>query len=133
MNSKIKSGFLILVLIQAAHSIEEYIGRLWEVFPPAKFLTSLFSENHEKGFLIVNIGLLTFGILCWWFPIRGNYSAAKGILWFWIILETINGIGHTVWSIIQKEYTPGVVTAPLLFIVAVYLAIITARLSRHKQ
>jgi hypothetical protein len=133
MNSKIKSGFLILVLIQAAHSIEEYIGRLWEVFPPAKFLTSLFSENHEKGFLIVNIGFLTFGILCWWFPIRGNYSAANGILWFWIILETINGVGHPIWSIIQKEYTPGVVTAPLLFVVAAYLAITMVRLTRHKQ
>ena len=133
MNSKIKSGFLILVLVQGAHSIEEYIGKLWEVFPPATFLTSLLSEDHEKGFLIVNIGLFTFGILCWLFPIRGNYSAANGILWFWIILETINGIGHTVWSIIQKGYTPGVVTAPLLFIVAMYLAIITARLTRHKQ
>jgi len=131
MNSKIKTGFLILVLVQAGHSFEEYIGRLWEVFPPAEFLTSLFSKNNETGFLIVNIGLLIFGILCWLFPIRGNYSVAKGVLWFWIVLEAINGIGHTAWSIIESRYTPGVITAPLLFVVAMYLAITTVRLSRQ--
>ncbi len=121
MSTKIKSIFLVLVLIQAMHSIEEYIGKLWEVFPPAAFLTALFSKNLETGFLIANIGLFVFGILCWLFPVRGNYSTAKGILWFWIILETINGLGHTVWSIYQQSYTPGLITAPFLFIVALYL------------
>ena len=121
MSTKIKSVFLVLVLIQAMHSIEEYIGKLWEVFPPATFLTALFSKNLETGFLIANIGLFVFGILCWLFPVRGNYSTAKGILWFWIILETINGLGHTVWSIYQQSYTPGLITAPFLFIVALYL------------
>ena len=121
MSTKIKSVFLVLVLIQAMHSIEEYIGKLWEVFPPAAFLTALFSKNLETGFLIANIGLFVFGILCWLFPVRGNYSTAKGILWFWIILETINGLGHTVWSIYQQSYTPGLITAPFLFIVALYL------------
>ena len=125
MNSKLKLWFLILVLVQAMHSIEEYIGKLWDVFPPAAYLTSLFSKNLETGFLIVNIGLFIFGILCWLFPIRGNYSIAKGILWFWIILETINGIGHSVWSIYQQSYTPGLITAPILFIVAIYLARMT--------
>ena len=121
MGTKIKSVFLVLVLIQAMHSIEEYIGKLWEVFPPAAFLTALFSKNLETGFLIANIGLFVFGIFCWLFPVRGNYSTAKGILWFWIILETINGLGHTVWSIYQQSYTPGLITAPFLFIVALYL------------
>ena len=122
MNSKIKLVFLILVLIQAMHSIEEYIGKLWDFFPPAAFLTSLFSKNLETGFLIVSIGLFVFGIMCWLFPIRGNYSAAKGILWFWIILEIINGVGHSIWSIYQQSYTPGLITAPFLFITAIYLA-----------
>jgi Protein of unknown function with HXXEE motif len=122
MNSKIKSVFLILVLIQAMHSIEEYVGKLWEVFPPAAFLTSLFSNNLETGFLIVNIGLFVFGMLCWLFPIRRNYSAAKRILWFWIILETTNGIGHLIWSIYQQSYTPGLITALFLFFTAIYLA-----------
>jgi len=122
MNRKLTSGFLILVLIQGLHSIEEYIGRLWEVFPPAEFLTGLFSEDHEKGFLIANIGLFIFGMLCWIFPIRKNYASGNGIMWFWIILEMINGLGHSIWSVSEQSYTPGLITAPFLFITAIYLA-----------
>ena len=130
MTNKIKLGFLILVLVQAAHSTEEYIGKLWEVFPPAAFLTSLFSNNLETGFLIVNIGLFIIGMLCWAIPVRRNYAVAKHIVWFWIILETINGIGHTVWSIYQQSYTPGLITAPFLFITAIYLARLRLGLSK---
>jgi hypothetical protein len=30
--TKLEVNFLALVAVQAAHSIEEYLGRLWEVF-----------------------------------------------------------------------------------------------------
>src|SRR6201987_5600794 len=33
--------FLLLILAQAAHSVEEYATRLYEVFPPAHFVSSL--------------------------------------------------------------------------------------------
>ncbi len=62
---KTKTTFLILILLQGLHSIEEYIGKLWDVFPPTKYLTSLFSENHRTGFLIANIGIFIIGIICW--------------------------------------------------------------------
>lgn len=121
MNSKIKSAFFLLVLVQGLHSLEEYLGRLWEVFPPARMLTSLVSENLETGFLVINIGLFIFGLWCWRFPIRKDYFFAPAVIWFWVILETINGIGHPVWSLSQKTYTPGLATAPFLFIIAIYL------------
>jgi hypothetical protein len=31
--------------------VEEYIGRLWESFPPARFLTRLISQDHDRGFV----------------------------------------------------------------------------------
>ena len=36
--------FLFLILAQAAHSIEEYVSKLYEVFAPARFVSSLVSN-----------------------------------------------------------------------------------------
>ena len=121
MDSRNKIIFLILVLVQGLHSVEEYIGRLWEVFPPAKLIISLISENLEIGFLIINIGFFIFGIWCWLFPVLRNYNYARGLIWFWIVIEMINGIGHPFWALYEREYVPGVVTAPILLILSIYL------------
>jgi hypothetical protein len=122
MNKKIKTAFLTLVLIQALHSIEEYIGRLWENYPPAQFLSSLISNNHEKGFIIINVCLFIFGILVWVAAVR-NYSFALGPILFLTIMEIINSIGHSIWAIIEKDYVPGLLTAPFLFIIAIYIGL----------
>ena len=121
MNNRNKIIFLILILVQGLHSVEEYIGRLWEIFPPAKFLTSLISENLEIGFLIINIGFFIFGIWCWFFPVLRNYNYARGLIWFWIVIEIINGIGHSFWALYERAYVPGVATAPILLILSIYL------------
>ena len=122
MNSKIRIAFLILVLIQGLHSVEEYFGKLWKIFPPARLLSSLVSKNLETGFLLINIGLFLFGLWCWLLPIRRNYLFAPALIWFWIVIEMINGIGHPVWALYEGAYVPGVVTAPVLLILAVYLS-----------
>jgi len=62
MNKKFTAAFLLLVILQGLHSVEEYIGKLWEVFAPAKFLSGLVSSDLEIGFLIINIGLFIFGL-----------------------------------------------------------------------
>ena len=121
MPNTTKTIFLLLVLVQGLHSIEEYIGRLWEVFPPARILCGLVSENLETGFLIINIGLFVFGIWCWLFPVLRGYSYARGLLGFWITIELINGIGHPLWTFRQGAYAPGVATAPVLLFLTVYL------------
>ena len=122
MGNKTKITFLILVLLQGLHSVEEYIGKLWDVFPPAKYLTNLFSENNEIGFLIANLGIFIIGILCWLLLYSKFESTISIIIWIFIVIEIINGIGHPVWSTYQKGYTPGVITAPLLLVTALYLA-----------
>ena len=118
----IRSTFLALVLTQVAHSVEEYVGRLWETFPPAAFLTGLVSANREVGFLVLNVSLGLFGIWCAAIPVRRGWASAPALMWFWVVLETINGIGHPAWSMVQRSYTPGVLTAPLLLGIALLLA-----------
>lgn len=130
MNRRTKRLFLIIVLLQALHSYEEYIGKLWENFPPATFLCSLVSDNLMTGFIIINIGLFILGIIAWLFPIRKEYQWSKILIWFWILIELMNGIGHPIWSIMQKGYTPGVITAPFLLITAI--ALLREQLSKSK-
>ena len=49
--------------------------------------------------------------------------ADRGVLlWLWVVVETINGVGHSLWSIRTGGYTPGLATAPALLVLALYLA-----------
>jgi hypothetical protein len=45
------------------------------------------------------------------------------LMWVWAVIETINGLGHPLWSLRQGGYTPGVATAPALLVLALYLAV----------
>jgi len=117
----------MLVLVQGLHSMEEYCGRLWAVFAPAKFMSGLVSQNAERGFVIINYGLIILGLICWAIPIRGNYPVARGLIWFWIVIEMINGIGHPALALYEGSYVPGVATAPVLLVLAVYLSYLLLR------
>lgn len=125
--ARFQLAFGVLVLAQAAHSVEEYAGRLWESFPPARALTSLVSSDLRQGFLIINVSLVAFGVWCFFWPIRREWASAAGLAWFWIVIQLINGVGHPAWSLMQGGYTPGVATAPVLLVLALYLAAQTIR------
>jgi hypothetical protein len=116
-------AFGALIVAQAAHSTEEYVGRLWESFPPARLVSGLVSPDLERGFLILNLSLVAFGLWGWLWPVRRGWPIAIPLGWWWVGLETINGIGHLLWSLRQGGYRPGVATAPLLLVLAVNLAL----------
>jgi hypothetical protein len=120
--SRVQRGFLALVIAQAAHSIEEYTFRLYDTFPPARLLSSLVSADRARGFLAINVALVAFGFWCALGPARRRSPSATGLMWTWIGIELVNGVGHPLWSIVQGGYTPGVATAPVLLLLALTLA-----------
>lgn len=71
--TRLETNFLALVALQAAHSIEEYLGRLWMVFSPAAFVTGLVSEDRQRGFILINVALLGFGLWCFFRPVHGRW------------------------------------------------------------
>lgn len=85
--------------MQAAHSAEEYAGRLWETFPPAAYLTGLVSADRDRAFLLLNAAIVVFGVWCLF------------------------------WRARQRAYTPGLVTAPFLLVLALSLAVQMMRVS----
>jgi hypothetical protein len=112
MTPRLQFTFLPLLIVQILHSIEEYIGRLYEVFPPARLVSGLISQRLERGFVIFNVALVSFGLWCFWWPIRHQWSSAAFFAWIWMAIELVNGIGHPLWSLSVLRYTPGVATAP---------------------
>ena len=130
MAPRIKLAFGALVLAQAAHSVEEYVGRLWESFPPARLLTGLVSHDREWSFVALNILLMAFGLWCLLWPVRREWPSAVYLGWGWVIVETINGITHPLWTLHERGYTPGVATAPILLVLAIYLGIQLRRVPR---
>lgn len=127
MNRRSQLAFLLLILAQTAHSVEEYIARLYEVFGPARFVSGLLSNDLAEGFLIANFCLVTFGLLCWVIPVRLGWRAGRGLAWFWTLLELGNGIGHLTIAVSRGGYFPGAATAPLLLVSATWLAILLVR------
>ena len=125
--------FLFLILAQGAHSIEEYATKLYEVFAPARFVSSLVSSDLALGFLVVNAALVTFGLWCWAVPVRSGWHAARGLVWLWTILELGNGIGHSVLALSRGGYFPGLLTAPLLLLLAAWLAVLQAAGRRYSN
>ena len=127
---RIRLAFLLLVLAQAAHSVEEYAGRLYEVFPPARFVSGLVSDDLSVGFAVVNAALVAFGLWCWAVPIRSGWRAARGLAWFWALLELGNGVGHLALALGSGGYFPGAATAPILLVLAAWLVVHLARRQR---
>ena len=107
------------------------MGRLWESFPPAHFLTGLLSQDREWSFVVLSVLLIAFGIWCLLGPVRGGWPSAVYLEWGWVIVEVINGITHPVWTLREERYTPGVATSPLLLALAVYLAYQLRNAARH--
>ena len=86
MERRCQLAFLFLLLAQAAHSIEEYATRLYEVFAPTRFFSSIVSNDLSLGFLVVNTALVAFGLWCWAVPVCSGWRAARGVAVFWTLL-----------------------------------------------
>jgi hypothetical protein len=121
MDAKTRGVFLALIVAQAAHSVEEYRFRLFDVLAPARFVSGLFSSDLPTGFAIANGLLVLLGGLCYLVLVRPDRPGAAGVIWFWAVLELANGTAHVVRAVEQGGYFPGVATAPVLLELSVYL------------
>jgi hypothetical protein len=126
MDSRSRAAFLALIVAQAAHSIEEYAFRLFDVLEPARFISSLLSSDLARGFAMANVALVLFGAWCYGARVHRGLPSARSLAWFWALLELVNGVAHTGFALAHRGYFPGVATAPLLLGISVYLI---ARLS----
>jgi hypothetical protein len=113
--------FTGLVMTQVAHSIEEYIGRLWDVLPPARLVSGLFSSDLPRGFVIFNLCVIALGVICLAGPVAREWPSARPLVWGWSFVELLNGVAHLLFTLTERGYFPGALTAPFLIVFAVLL------------
>ncbi len=101
--------------------------RLFDVLASARFISSLISSDLALGFLIFNAGFDLFALWCWAVPVRRGWTSARGIVWFWALLELGNGAGHIALALSEGGYFPGAATAPVLLLFAAWLAFLLVR------
>src|SRR4030095_10556498 len=106
---------------QGLHSVEEYDTQLWTVLAPARFLSSLVSDDLKIGFLILNAGILLAATFCWIITTGKNKISNQALIWFWVFIEGLNGIGHLLLALNAGAYFPGLITAPLLLVLSIYV------------
>jgi len=122
MDSRGRTMFALLIAAQAAHSVEEYVFRLFDVFAPARFVSGLFSSNLATGFAIANVLIVLFGFWTYLARVRRPHPRERAYGWFWACLEFGNGVGHLMLAAASGGYFPGVGTAPLLIAASSYLS-----------
>jgi hypothetical protein len=121
MTTEIQYTFLLTAIFQALHSLEEYVFELWEQLAPARFLSGLVSNDLPLGFAIINLSIIAVAFWCYFVPVRNDSSSARSVVWFWAILETVNGVGHVGLGLFSGGYFPGLYTAPFLFLAGAFL------------
>jgi hypothetical protein len=124
MDRRTQRAFLLLVMAQAAHSVEEYAMRLYDVLAPARFVSRLVSGDLSTGFAVVNAALVAFGLWCYAVPIRSGRPSGRRWAWPWVAVELANGVGHFALAFAAGGYFPGLITAPALLGAASWLAVL---------
>src|SRR3954463_7686393 len=122
MDNRVARAFLLLVLVQAGHSVEEYVFRLFEMLAPARYVSGLVGLDPATGLAIVNSGIFLFGLACWLGPVRGGWRSGRAVAVGWVLVEVANGIGHVALAAGVGGYFPGLYTAPLLIVAGGWLA-----------
>jgi hypothetical protein len=133
MGARSRQLFLALILTQVAHSIEEYLFRLYEVLLPARVISGFISSNLAVGFAIANTALIAFAFWCYFARVRSGRPSARSWAWFWTILEAANGIAHLLYVVARGGYFPGAATAPLLLGFAEWLGTTLAKTDQGER
>jgi hypothetical protein len=127
IDRRARAAFAVLILVQAAHSVEECVYRLFDVFAPARFISGLFTGDLWLGFVLANAVVVSGGAWCYLWRVRPAHPSATGYGWFWACLEVANGVGHLLIAARRGAYFPGVATAPVLIAAAVHLGVSLTR------
>ena len=125
--------FLWLIVVQAAHSVEEYLFRLYDALAPARWVSGLFTDNLALGFALANACIVLLGLWCYVARIRTSHPSARAWAWFWSALEGANGVGHLAFAAGERGYFPGAATAPALLGLSLALAISLGRTAVPKR
>ena len=101
--------FIIFLIIQFFHSIEELTNKFHKKFP--------FGKLKFKNFFLFEVLFLAFWLSI---LILDQLKYRNILMSIFILLMFANGIWHIVWWRMKKKYVPGIFTAPWFVIVFLF-------------
>ena len=105
-----------LILIQAAHFVEEFATGFHQRFPELLSLTPW----SPQFFVSFNLSWLAIWSLSIW-GLAARRKSALFPLWFLDVSSAANGVAHPLFSVLTGGYFPGLVTAPFAGVTGVLL------------
>jgi uncharacterized protein with HXXEE motif len=133
MNNRLRIAFQLLIVLQLLHSLEEFVFKFYERFPPMVFVYRNSPGMARTAFILFNSILFLAGLvslLYWVWPARRGMIA---VVWVWVGAETLNVIAHCVWAVLIRSYNPGLVTGIAFLPVLAYLVRLLRRLPQERQ
>jgi hypothetical protein len=113
--------FAVLVGLQAAHSTEETVFRLYDLLPYISWADRFGPAGAFALFVVLNTLFVLFGIWCYLARVRPKAPGAGALVTLWVFVETLNGVLHLSWSLLAGRYIPGTGTAPFVLVTALAL------------
>src|SRR5215813_8790004 len=110
VSDKLKVTFLVLIVLQGLHSAEEFIFKLYDAFPPMRFLYAGVPRLAQSAFIIFNSLLITAGLVCFYRWVRPGGRAGRTVVWVWTGVEMFNATARCIWAVMARGYVPGLVT-----------------------
>lgn len=136
----IRLAFLVLVVCQLLHSLEEYSAHLYDRLESVRYVSGLVSYDLHVGLAIIDLSLIALAAPSYLLICSSARRAASVVAWVWVVVELVNATGHVVLAVAESSYFfgdifvvaagsyfPGVLTAPLLLAVASILAVLLRR------
>jgi len=121
MNVRTKAAFLAMVVLQAAHSVEEIIFKFHEAFPPMQSIYRRAPSLAQPAFVLFNSVLILSALLCFFHWVRPARAGARAVLWVWVGIQLATVAAHVVWLALAGGYHPGLATVPALAAAAAYM------------
>lgn len=104
--------FIILTVTLFIHLLEEIFTGFRTKFP--------FGEIPKKLFISINIALYMYSLLTI-FLLINRLPIAIPFVWFFVILQILNILGHIIFMVKNKGYFPGGYTTLPLGAASIYL------------
>src|SRR5260370_27784647 len=102
MNGNIPAVFLLLIILQAIHAAEEFIFRIFERFPPMRFLYQNAPYLAKPAFAIFNTVLVLVGMGCFYYWVQPARNGVRVVVWLLVIIQPLNVVSHLVWVVLLR-------------------------------
>ncbi len=114
----------ITIAVQAGHFVEELATGFYEAFPAVLGVTPW----TRTAFVMFNVTWLAIWVISLPGVMRA-FRPAYFPIWFLALAMAVNGIGHPALALREGGYFPGLLTAPVVGVLGVWLSVLLWRVT----